>query len=209
VGANGAGKTTLLRTLSGLVTPTAGGIRLAGRDVTGRGPEQLAAAGLAHVPENRLVFPTLTVRDNLVLGAWTRRRDRTALRERQEAVLGYFPRLADRLDQPAGTLSGGEQQMLAIGRGLMARPAVLVLDEPSLGLAPRVVREIFATLARLREDERPAIVLVEQNVRAAFRIADHAVVLDRGRVLLEGPPKTLLTDDRIQHAYLGGGYTVA
>jgi branched-chain amino acid transport system ATP-binding protein len=208
VGANGAGKTTLLRVLSGLVAPTAGRVLLGGRDVTGAGPEALAAAGMAHVPENRLVFPTLTVDDNLVLGAWTRRRDRAGVRERRERVLGHFPRLADRLTQPAGTLSGGEQQMLAVGRGLMAAPTVLVLDEPGLGLAPRVVREIFAVLGRLRGDDGLAIVLVEQNVRAAFTVADRAVVLDRGRVLLEGAPRELLDDDRVQQAYLGGGYAV-
>ncbi len=208
VGANGAGKTTLLRALSGLIAPTAGRVRLGGADVTGRGPEALAAAGLAHVPENRLVFPTLAVADNLALGGWTRRRDKAGLRRRRDQVLEYFPRLADRLAQPAGTLSGGEQQMLAIGRGLMARPSVLVLDEPSLGLAPRVVREIFATLGRLRADEGLAIVLVEQNVRAAFMVADRATVLDRGRVLLDGAPDDLLSDDRVQQAYLGGGYTV-
>jgi branched-chain amino acid transport system ATP-binding protein len=209
VGANGAGKTTLLRALSGLLVPASGRVRLAGRDVTGAGPEAIAAAGLAHVPENRLVFPTLTVEDNLALGAWTRRRDRAGNRERRERVLARFPRLADRLAQPAGTLSGGEQQMLSIGRGLMAGPAVLVLDEPSLGLAPRVVREIFATLAALRTDDELAIVLVEQNVRAAFKVADRSVVLDRGRVLLEGRPDELLGDDRVQQAYLGGGYTVS
>jgi branched-chain amino acid transport system ATP-binding protein len=208
VGANGAGKSTLLRALSGLLVPASGRVRLAGRDVTGAGPEAIAAAGLAHVPENRLVFPTLTVDDNLALGAWTRRRDKAGTRARRDRVLTRFPRLADRLAQPAGTLSGGEQQMLAIGRGLMAGPSVLVLDEPSLGLAPRVVREIFATLAALRTDDELAIVLVEQNVRAAFRVADRAVVLDRGRVLLEGRPDELLGDDRVQQAYLGGGYAV-
>nr|MBA3294465.1 ATP-binding cassette domain-containing protein [Geodermatophilaceae bacterium] len=121
-------------------------------------------------------------------------------------IMEYFPRLAQRLDQPAGTLSGGEQQMLAVGRGLMAQPSVLILDEPSLGLAPRVIREIFATLARLRSDEGLAILLVEQNVRAVFKIADHAYVMDRGRVLTEGGPTALLDDERVQQAYLGGGY---
>lgn len=208
VGANGAGKSTLLRALSGLLPVTGGRVRLAGEDVTGRGPEAIAAAGLAHVPENRLVFPTLAVEDNLALGGWTRRRDRAGRRARRGQVLEYFPRLADRLGQAAGTLSGGEQQMLAIGRGLMASPSVLVLDEPSLGLAPRVVREIFATLGRLRAEEGLAIVLVEQNVRAAFRVADRALVMDRGEVLLEGVPADLLDDERIQRAYLGGGYAV-
>jgi len=206
VGANGAGKTTLLRAVSGLLRATAGTIRLGDQDVTRLGAESIAAAGLAHVPENRLVFPSLTVADNLTLGAWTRRRDRTALARRRAQVVEYFPRLAQRLGQPAGTLSGGEQQMLAVGRGLMARPAVLILDEPSLGLAPRVIREIFATLARLRSDEGLAILLVEQNVRAAFKIADHAYVMDRGSVLMEGEPSALLEDERVQQAYLGGGY---
>ena len=208
VGANGAGKTTVLRTLSGLVRASAGTVRLGGTDVTTLGPEAIAAAGLAHVPENRLVFPTLSVADNLALGGWTRRRDRSGSQARRQQVLEYFPRLADRVGQAAGTLSGGEQQMLAIGRGLMARPSVIVLDEPSLGLAPRVVQEIFSTLARLRDEEGLAILLVEQNVRAAFRVADHACVMDRGRVLLEGVPADLLGDERVQHAYLGGGYTV-
>jgi len=206
VGANGAGKTTLLRAVSGLLRASAGTIRLGDRDVTRLGAESIAAAGLAHVPENRLVFPSLTVADNLTLGAWTRRRDRTALAQRRAQVVEYFPHLAERLGQPAGTLSGGEQQMLAVGRGLMARPSVLILDEPSLGLAPRVIREIFATLARLRSDEGLGILLVEQNVRAAFKIADHAYVMDRGSVLMEGESTALLDDERVQQAYLGGGY---
>jgi len=161
------------------------------------------------VPENRLVFPTLSLDDNLTLGAWTRRRQRgskSELATRRAQVLAYFPRLADRLTQPAGTLSGGEQQMLAVGRGLMARPSVLILDEPSLGLAPLVIREIFAALGRLRTEEGLTILLVEQNVRAAFKVADHAYVMDRGRVLMEGEPSTLLADERVQQAYLGGGY---
>ena len=206
VGANGAGKTTLLRTVSGLLRARTGTVRLGDRDVTRRDAESIAAAGLAHVPENRLVFPSLTVADNLTLGAWTRRRDKAALVDRRRQVVEYFPRLADRLAQLAGTLSGGEQQMLAIGRGLMARPSVLILDEPSLGLAPRVIREIFAALARLRSEEGLAILLVEQNVRAAFKIADHAYVMDRGRVLMQGEPAGLLDDQRVQQAYLGGGY---
>ncbi|CAN5354286.1 ABC transporter ATP-binding protein [soil metagenome] len=207
VGANGAGKTTLLRAISGLLPAGAGTVRLGDRDVTRLGAEAIVAAGLVHVPENRLVFPTLSVEDNLTLGAWTRRRDKAMLATRRTEVVEYFPRLAQRLGQPAGTLSGGEQQMLAIGRGLMGRPAVLILDEPSLGLAPRVIREIFATLARLRSDEGLAILLVEQNVRAAFRVADHAYVMDRGRVQMSGAPQELLDDERVQHAYLGVGYT--
>src|SRR5690606_28509691 len=206
IGANGAGKSTLLRALSGLIRPTSGRVILDGRDVTGLPAERIAAAGLAHVPENRLVFPSLTVADNLALGAWTRRRARRDVSERLAYVLDLFPALAARLAQPAGTLSGGEQQMLAIGRGLMALPRVLVLDEPSLGLAPRMVGGIFAALGRLKREHRLAIVLVEQNVRAAFRTADRVAVMDRGRIVLTGPPDELSRDDRVQRAYLGGGY---
>ncbi|MDP9445240.1 MAG: ABC transporter ATP-binding protein [Actinomycetota bacterium] len=208
IGANGAGKTTLLRAVSGLLRPGAGRVELDGHDLTGRPAERLAAAGIVHVPENRLVFPTLTVEDNLTLGAWTKRqgqRDRVAADRRR--MLELFPRLAERTAQPAGSLSGGEQQMLAIARGLMARPTVLVLDEPSLGLAPRVVGEIFAALARLRTEEQLTILLVEQNARAAFKVADRAYVMDRGRVVMQGRPAVLLDDPRVQSAYLGGGYT--
>lgn len=208
IGANGAGKSTLLRALSGLISP-AGRVVLDGRDVAGLPAERVAAAGLAHVPENRLVFPSLTVADNLALGGWTRRRGADAGDARLAYVLDLFPPLAARLTQPAGTLSGGEQQMLAIGRGLMAGPKVLVLDEPSLGLAPRLVGGIFAALGRLKQEHRLAIVLVEQNVRAAFRVADQVAVMDRGRVVATGTPEDLARDDRVQQAYLGGGYTTA
>ncbi|MGH3329201.1 MAG: ABC transporter ATP-binding protein [Streptomycetales bacterium] len=204
IGANGAGKTTLLRTVSGLLTPTHGQLLLAGRDVTGLPAEKLAAAGLAHVPEGRLVFPTLSVGDNLVLGGYASRRRAPGVE--LDRVLELFPRLTKRLRQPAGTLSGGEQQMLAIGRGLMARPSVLVLDEPSLGLAPRAVSEIFATLAGLPA-EGLTILLVEQNARAALTISDRLYVMDRGSVPMEGTPSELAGDPRIQAAYLGGGYT--
>ncbi|GIJ63271.1 ABC transporter ATP-binding protein [Virgisporangium aurantiacum] len=204
IGANGAGKTTLLRAVSGLIRPSAGTVTVDGRAVDGLRPERIAAAGLAHVPENRLVFPSLTVADNLALGGWTRRRSATpADRDR---VLDLFPRLRSRLAQPAGTLSGGEQQMVVIGRGLMAAPKVLVLDEPSVGLAPRLVAEIFAALGRLRDEQGQAILLVEQNARAAFRVADRVAVMDRGRVVTTGTPADLAGDDRVQSAYLGGGY---
>jgi branched-chain amino acid transport system ATP-binding protein len=207
IGANGAGKTTLLRTVSGLLRPTGGQVLLDGADISGRPAEKIAAAGLAHVPENRLVFPTLTVEDNLRLGGWTRRRAASsATAASRRLVLELFPRLGDRLSQAAGTLSGGEQQMLAVGRGIMARPKVLVLDEPSVGLAPRVVAEIMRALARLRDEENLTILLIEQNARAAFTVADRVYVMDRGRVLLEGAPAELLNDERVQHAYLGGGY---
>jgi len=201
LGANGAGKTTLLRTVSGLLRPFGGTVRLDGRDIGGLPAEKVAAAGLAHVPENRLVFPSLTVTDNLALGAWTRPRTRA---EDIERMLDLFPRLRQRLGHPAGTLSGGEQQMLAIARGLMARPKVLVLDEPSLGLAPKVVGDIFAALARLRHEL--TILLVEQNARAAFKVADRVLVMDRGKIVMSGTPEELADDAQIKQAYLGGGF---
>lgn len=208
IGANGAGKTTLLRTLSGLLRATGGEVLLDQRPIHALPAEKVAAAGLAHVPENRLVFPTLSVEDNLRLGGWTRRRaGSAAAAASRQRVLELFPRLADRLGQPAGTLSGGEQQMLAVGRGIMARPTVLVLDEPSVGLAPKVVTEIMQALARLRDEEGLTIGLVEQNARAAFKVADRVYLMDRGRVVLQGTPDELLGDDRVKHAYLGGGYT--
>lgn len=208
IGANGAGKTTLLRTVSGLLRASSGEVILDGRDIAGRPAEKIAAIGLAHVPENRLVFPTLTVADNLRLGGWTRRRDSAKdTAARRGRVLDLFPRLSDRLGQFAGTLSGGEQQMLAVGRGIMARPKVLALDEPSVGLAPRVVAEIMRALARLRDEEGMTILLIEQNARATFKVADRVYLVDRGRVLLDGTPQELLHDERVQHAYLGGGYS--
>ncbi|HET6294433.1 MAG TPA: ABC transporter ATP-binding protein [Kribbella sp.] len=207
IGANGAGKTTLLRVVSGLLRASNGTVLLDGVDVTRLPAERLAAAGLAHVPENRLVFPTLSVEDNLTLGGWTRRRGpRGETESQRQRALDLFPRLQTRRRQPAGTLSGGEQQMLAIARGLMARPKLLVLDEPSVGLAPKVIAEIFATLARLRDDGL-TILLVEQNARAAFKVADRVYVMDRGEVAMDGNPTELLTDQRVHQAYLGGGYT--
>jgi branched-chain amino acid transport system ATP-binding protein len=209
IGANGAGKTTLLRALSGLVPVSAGTVTLAGVEVTGYGPERLAREGLAHVPENRLVFPSLTVEDNLRLGAYTRRRAPAAeSRGARDRALALFPRLEPRLQQAAGTLSGGGQQMLAIARGLMAQPRVLVLDEPSVGLAPRLVGEIFAALGRLRDDGL-TLVAVEQNARAAFAVADHVYVMDRGRVVLHGDATTLASDPRVTAAFLGGGFSEA
>jgi len=204
VGANGAGKSTLLRAVSGLLRATAGTVTLGGTDVTALGAERIAAQGLAHVPENRLVFPSLTVEDNLALGGWTRRRD-GGYAVRRAAALELFPRLRDRISLPAGALSGGEQQMLAMARALMAEPRVIILDEPSLGLAPKVVGEIISALAALRDDRGLAVLLVEQNVRAAFLVADRVVVLDRGQVVASGSPVELARDDRVRRAYLGGG----
>ncbi|KRC61116.1 ABC transporter ATP-binding protein [Agromyces sp. Root81] len=198
VGSNGAGKTTLLRALNGLIRPTAGTVTIDGVDITGKPTEKMAALGLTHVPENRLCFPTLSVRDNLTLGAWSR-----GGKGDLAAVLELFPRLQPRLGQAAGTLSGGEQQMVAIGRGLMASPKAIMLDEPSIGLAPKVVAEIMKVLTELR-GRGMAVLLVEQNVRASFGIADRAVVMQRGRVVLEGTPAELVELPEVRGAYLGG-----
>ncbi|MDF2573570.1 MAG: amino acid/amide transporter ATP-binding protein 2, family [Agromyces sp.] len=198
VGSNGAGKTTLLRALNGIIRPTSGTVTLDGKDITGRPTERMAALGITHVPENRLCFPSLTVRDNLMLGAWSK-----GGKGDLDAVLELFPRLKPRLGQAAGTLSGGEQQMVAIGRGLMASPKAIMLDEPSIGLAPKVVAEIMKVLTQLREHGL-AVLLVEQNVRASFGIADRAVVMQRGRVVLEGTPAELVELPEVRNAYLGG-----
>ncbi|MGO3878680.1 MAG: ABC transporter ATP-binding protein, partial [Agrococcus casei] len=198
VGSNGAGKTTLLRAVNGIVTPTAGGVEIDGHDVTGKPTEKMAKFGMTHVPENRLCFPSLTVKDNLDLGGWSRRGKLDL-----DPVLELFPRLKPRLQQVCGTLSGGEQQMVAIGRGLMAEPKVILLDEPSVGLAPKVVSEIMTVMTRLAE-RGLAVLLVEQNVRASFKIADRAVVMQRGRVVLEGKPSELVERPEVRAAYLGG-----
>lgn len=203
LGANGAGKSTLLRAISGLL-PSTGVISLEGDDVTGRQPEDLAAKGLGHVPENRLVFPRLSVEENLKLGAWTDRRDRDKKARRLRDVYDLFPRLEQRSSQAAGTLSGGEQQMLAVGRALMGGPRVLVLDEPSIGLAPKVIVEIFDALAHLRAERGLSLLLVEQNAALALEYADYAYVLERGRVSVEGEASSLRHDPRIEAAYLGG-----
>jgi branched-chain amino acid transport system ATP-binding protein len=202
VGGNGAGKTTLLRVVSGQIRPAAGSVLLDGRDVTGKRPDELVRLGLAHVPEGRQVLSRLTVEENLRLGAY-RRRDRGRVRADLDQVYGRFPQLADRRGRPAGTLSGGEQQMLAFGRALMGRPRLLLLDEPSLGLAPLVVEQVFALVKRL-QGEGLTILLVEQNARQALRIADRAYVQETGRAVLSGPGPDLMDDPRVQEAYLGG-----
>jgi branched-chain amino acid transport system ATP-binding protein len=200
LGANGAGKTTLNRTLSGLVRATGGRILFAGDDITRADPAAIVAAGLAHVPEGRRVFPNLSVRENLALGSYRRGRARRAANLAR--VLEVFPRLAERLDQSAGTLSGGEQQMLAIGRGLMAEPLLLILDEPSLGLSPRLVEEMLRLIVRIRDDG-VAVLLVEQNVVQSLEIADRAYVLERGIIAIEGPAATLAADPALKKSYLG------
>ena len=206
IGANGAGKSTLLRAIAGLVAPAAGRVTLDGRDVTGQAPEAMIRAGVALVPERRRVFAPLTVLDNLELGGYAlpRGRDfRSRLEAGVEEAYRLFPVLRRRRDQLAGTLSGGEQQMLAIGRALMTRPRLLLCDEPSLGLAPLVVAEIMRLLSTLRE-AGTTILLVEQNARMALRFADRAYVLEVGSVVLSGAATDLLEDDQLKAAYLGG-----
>jgi branched-chain amino acid transport system ATP-binding protein len=206
IGANGAGKSTLLRAIAGLLGPAAGRVTLDGQDVTGRAPEAILRAGAALVPERRRIFGDLTVLDNLELGGYAlpRGRDfRRGLAAGVDAAYTLFPVLRQRSGQLAGTLSGGEQQMLAIGRALMSRPRLLLCDEPSLGLAPLVVQEIMKLLARLRETGT-TILLVEQNARLALRFADRAYVLEVGRVALSGASADLLANDQLKAAYLGG-----
>ena len=200
LGSNGVGKTTLNRVLSGLVPARAGLVRFDGQDITGLDHADIVRAGLIHVPEGRRVFPNLSVRDNLLLGATARgRRERGGTLAR---VLDTFPRLRERLGQLAGSMSGGEQQMLAIGRGLMGLPRLLILDEPSLGLSPLLVEELFALIRRLHADGL-SILLVEQNVVQSLAIADRAYVIEHGRVSLKGPAAELATDPRLRSAYFG------
>jgi branched-chain amino acid transport system ATP-binding protein len=199
IGSNGAGKSTLLRAVSGLVPPSAGRVFLQGIDITGRRPEAIVALGCCHVPEGRRIFGSLNVLENLQMGAYAKRGGEA---EGLERVFGLFPRLRERLKQPAGTLSGGEQQMLAIGRALMAEPLLLLLDEPSLGLAPILVRQVFAVLREINR-QGTTIVLVEQNARQALHVAHRAYVLETGAIALRGPAAELAHDPRVREAYLG------
>ncbi len=201
VGANGAGKTTTLRTLAGLLRPRAGRILFEGQDVAGLPANQLVARGLVLIPEARQLWPSMNVRDNLEMGAYTRGA-RAQRHKTMEAVLQMFPILEKRLHQNAGTLSGGEQQMCAIGRGLMARPRLLMLDEPALGLAPMLVHQVFAALKEIN-GSGVTVLLVEQNVRHALRLAHRAYVLETGRVTLEGTTSSLLDDARVRQRFLG------
>ena len=201
IGANGAGKTTLLRAVSRVVEPHAGSIRFDGTDLRRLGASRAVALGIAHSPEGRRVLARQSVRDNLLLGAWTRR-DPAGVAADMEAQFARFPRLAERADQAAGTLSGGEQQMLAIARALMSRPRLLLLDEPSLGLAPKLVREIFGIVSDLHQSG-VTILLVEQNAALALAHADRGYVLEAGRMTLSGPADELMADDRVRRAYLG------
>jgi len=201
LGANGAGKTTTLRVISGLLRPTRGSVEFDGRRIDGTSPDHLVRMGIVQVPEGRQIFAELTVRENLLLGGYARR-DLGAARQDPPRVFEYFPRLRERLQQRAGTLSGGEQQMLAIGRALMARPRLLVLDEPSLGLAPMLVKEIFRVISEIRA-AGTTVLLVEQNAHMALDIADRAYVLETGRVILGDRSAALRQREEVRRAYLG------
>ncbi|HEY4769817.1 MAG TPA: ABC transporter ATP-binding protein [Myxococcales bacterium] len=206
IGANGAGKTTTMRAISGLVRPSKGSVLLDGQPVQGLPPSRIARLGLAHSPEGRKVFGPLSVEDNLLLGAYRRLPRFFGFHARAgrdlDRVYGLFPRLRERKRQQAGTLSGGEQQMLAIGRALMAAPKVMLLDEPSMGLAPVIVQEVFRTIQRLKQ-EGMTMLLVEQFAKTALAVADYAYVMERGRVAVEGPPAELRKNERVLAAYLG------
>ena len=201
IGGNGAGKTTTLRTISGLLRAKRGSISFKGEDITKLPPHQIVARGLCHVPEGRMVFSNLTVDENLAMGAYLRH-DKAKIAATREYVFSVFPRLKERLTQAAGTLSGGEQQMLAIGRALMARPKVMLLDEPSMGLAPVIVQEVFRIIRRLKE-EGLTLLLVEQFAKSALEVADYAYVMERGRIAVEGTPAELSRNERVIAAYLG------
>jgi branched-chain amino acid transport system ATP-binding protein len=202
IGSNGAGKTTTLYGISNIIKKTAGKVFFNGEDISSFSPDRIVAAGLVQVPEGRRIFANLTVRDNLDMGAYTRR-DRPRIREDLEAVFRVFPRLKERSRQVAGTLSGGEQQMLAMGRALMARPRLLLMDEPSMGLAPILVDEIFAVIRRINENGT-TVLLVEQNAFKALGLAVRAYILETGEVVKSGPAGELMGDDAVKAAYLGG-----
>lgn len=202
IGANGAGKTTLLRTISGLLKPRAGKITFLGQDITGVPPDKIVGLGISQVPEGRQVFGPLSVYDNLLLGTYPRKVKRNELNGEVEMVYSLFPILNKRKKQAAGTLSGGEQQMLAIGRALMAKPKLLLMDEPSMGLAPLVVREIFRITKELAQTGA-TILLVEQNARAALQISSKGYVLEIGKIVMEGGPHELLAHEEVKQAYLG------
>ena len=201
IGANGAGKTTILHTVSGLITPSEGTITFEGKDITKTPGHKIVSMGMAHVPEGRRVFQSLSVLDNLKMGAFTRK-DKREIADTLDMVYTRFPRLAERKNQPAGTLSGGEQQMLAMGRALMSHPSIILMDEPSMGLSPIFVNEIFDIIKE--ESKRgTTVLLVEQNAKKALSIADRAYVLETGKIALSGDAKTLLNNDEVKKAYLG------
>jgi len=202
LGANGAGKSTLLKTISGIMDPEKGQVVFEGEEIQGMEPHKIVERGIVHVPEGREVFPLLTVEDNLTLGAYTRN-DKAEVEKDRQLVFDYFPILAERAGQEAGTLSGGQQQMLAIGRGLMLRPKIMLLDEPSLGLSPLLVQEIFAILKRLNKDEGVTMMLVEQNAAVALKLADMGYVMEIGRLVMDGSADKLMQSEDIKTFYLG------
>jgi branched-chain amino acid transport system ATP-binding protein len=202
LGANGAGKTTILKTISGVLDPLKGSVEFEGKSIQRMDPDRIVRLGVSHVPEGREVFPFLTVRENLSMGAFLRT-NRDEVAQDLERIYGYFPRLKERLDQPAGQLSGGEQQMLAISRALMNRPKVLLLDEPSLGLSPLLVKEIFGIIRRVNVEQGVSILLVEQNAKKALETADYGYVLEVGRVVMDDTCQRLMQSKDIQEFYLG------
>jgi len=202
IGANGAGKTTLLRAISGVLKATSGTIEFEEQEISNRPPDKIVAKGIVHIPEGRLLFPDMSVRENLMMGAYLTR-DAEIKNERMRAVYEMFPKMKERETQMAGTLSGGEQQMLAIGRGLMASPRLLMLDEPSLGLAPKLVQQVFDLAQQINRDFGVTILLVEQNVRKSCEISNRVFVLENGRVVLSGSGKNMLENDHVREAYLG------
>ena len=202
LGANGAGKTTLLKTISGIMDPEKGQVIFEGAEIQGREPHEIVRRGIVQVPEGREVFPLLTVEENLALGAYTRS-DKAEIARDRDLVFSYFPILAERRRQEAGTLSGGQQQMLAIGRGLMLRPKIMLLDEPSLGLSPLLTQEIFAILKRLNKDEGVTMMLVEQNAAVALDLADRGYVMELGRIVMSDTAAKLAASEDIQSFYLG------
>lgn len=204
LGPNGAGKTTTLKAVCGLLKPARGEIRINGRRTAGLGASRITRLGVGLVPEGRRIFPTHTVKENLELGGFIWRRQRSVFDETMTSVLELFPRLADRLHQTAGSLSGGEAQMLAVGRAMMVRPSLLILDEPSLGLAPKVVDELYEFLGTIRDKQQLSILLVEQAVERALRFADDAYLISQGRVVVNGPANSLRDDDQVRSVYFGG-----
>jgi len=202
IGANGAGKTTLLKTISGLLRPSEGSIAFLGENIAGMDPDKIVSKGIIHVPEGRMLFPDMSVRENLDMGAFLVK-SKQVTEERLESVYTLFPRLKERESQLAGTLSGGEQQMLAVGRGLMSGPKLIMLDEPSLGLAPKYVQTIFEMTMHVNKAMGVTVLLVEQNVRQSCEVSDRAFVLETGRIVLHGSGKEMLQNDHVRRAYLG------
>jgi len=201
-GLNGAGKTTTVTTIAGLLRPDAGSIRFAGREMAGRPPAEVVAAGISLSPEGRRVFPSLSVANNLRLGGWVKRKDAKVIQEQRELVFGYFPRLAERIDQPAGTLSGGEQQMLAIARAMMSRPRLLLIDEASLGLSPALAKTVFQVVSRIK-DSGTTVVLVEQNI-GVLPYADRALIMEKGTLVYQGVGQEMRAAN-LRQTYLGSG----